>query len=254
MKPTTLKMEIVKAPALKSGRDSKKVAAELDALMTDAEQGLRRIVRAGLYIIEVSEDLPHGQLEPWIKTYLPHRSRRTFFSWKQLTMGILNTCGVKVQQLHFSTPLRQLLDTKTKDAAPVREKIEKLIEGKTARGLFSEFKTCEVDDDGNLVAKNGSGKYHALRADGSARRARRTKKELSQAEFEEQSATACALFAGDLEEMLKIQSPRKERAWEPMDHAKFDALVDRVTELREAMRATQERRKALARTNLGTSR
>lgn len=250
--PLTL---VTTGPALKSGRDSKAVADQLDALITDAESGLRRIVCVGLFILEVSQDLPHGQFGPWLETNLPHRSRRTVFGWKALALNIMETCGLKVQQLHFSKPLHEVLALPAKevpqDAQEVRNKIDDLIEGKTYRQLFFEFKQAEeqTDEDGEttLVPSHG-GDVTPRDKDGNRKaKRRRTKLEITSETFEAESASALEAITLAFDALFAITGPKGERVWDTLQPKDLEALKLQAKDLYDAALATQERRHKAAR-------
>jgi hypothetical protein len=140
------------APKLKSGRDSTEVAAALDGMITEAESGLKKVVCTGLMIVAISEDLPHGQFQSWLELHLPHRSLRTCRAWKQLAMSVLEICGLQVRDC----PFLKVATAATLSLPPlVEKKIDKVIEGKTARQLFLQFKEARETESGISTAHGG---------------------------------------------------------------------------------------------------
>lgn len=243
---------VPKAPELKSGRDSKAVAKELDKLITDAESGLRRIVTAGLFILEITQDLPHGQFGPWMQANLPQRSRETVFRWKALALNIMEACGLKVAQCHFSTPLHKVMALPAakvpKDAKEVREKIDSLIEGKTYRQLFFEFKSAEEvkSEDGEVTVVPRRGGDVAPRGPDGKRttKRRRTNKQITTETFEADSLVALESITTAFDTLFGITGPNDEKAWDTLDDEALEALKMNAKDLYDAAKATQERRKA----------
>ncbi len=242
---------VPKAPELKSGRDSKVVAKKLDKLIKDAESGLRRIVTAGLFIVEISNDLPHGQFGRWIEEYMPGR-RSSVFGWKALAMNILETCGLKVQQLDFSKPLHEVMALPVakvpKDAKEVRAKIDELIEGKTYRQLFFEFKSAEEvkSEDGEVTVVPRRGGDVAPRGPDGKRttKRRRTNKQITTETFEADSLVALESITTAFDTLFGITGPNDEKAWDTLDDEALEALKMNAKDLYDAAKATQERRKA----------
>lgn len=250
-KPQALALTI-KAPALKSGRDSKAVAKQLDKLITDAESGLRRVITVGLFIIEVTQDLPHGQFGPWLQTHLPHRSRPTVFRWKAIALNVMESCGLKVQQLDFSTPLHKVMALPAakvpKEAKEARAKMDELIAGKTYRQLFFEFKQAEerVGEDGetevvpahggDVTPRDASGKRLSKR--------KRTVKEITADTFEADSAVALLSISKDFDALFAITGPKGEKAWDTLSNDDLDALKLNAKDLYDACLATESRRKS----------
>lgn len=243
---------VAKAPALKSGRDSKAVAKQLDALISDAESGLRRIVTAGLFIVEITQDLPHGQFGPWIEAHLPHRTPRTIFRWKGLALNVMESCGLKLTQCQFSTPLHKVMALPAakvpKDAKEVREKMDSLIEGKTYRQLFFEFKQAEeqTDEDGEtVVLPTHGGDVTPRDADGRRTgKRRRTIKEITAETFEADSAVALGAISAAFDSVMSITGPKGEKAWDTLDHDELEALKLNAKDLYESVKATEDRRKS----------
>lgn len=241
---------VTKAPALKSGRDSKAVAKQLDALITDAESGLRRIVTAGLFIVEITQDLPHGQFGPWMATHLPQRSRETVFRWKALALNVMEACGAKVAQCHFSAPLHKVMSLPAakvpKDAQEVRAKMDELIQGKTYRQLFFEFKQAEeqTDEHGEtVVVPTHGGDVSPRGADGKrTSKRRRTVKEITAETFEAESKVALEAITKAFDALFTITGPKGEKAWDTLDHEALAALKMQASDLYDGTKATEDRR------------
>lgn len=239
-----------KAPALKSGRDSKVVAKQLDALIKDAESGLRRIVTAGLFIVEITQDLPHGQFGPWLAEHLPNRSRATVFRWKALALNVMEACGLKVSLCDFSKPLHKVMTLPMakvpKDAKEARAKMDELIEGKTYRQLFFEFKQAEerVGDDGETeVVPTHGGDVTPRGADGKrTSKRRRTVTEITTDTFEADSKVALEAITKAFDVLFTITGPKGEKAWDTLNHEELAALKMQASDLYDGTKATEDRR------------
>jgi len=135
----------VHTPKLKHGGDSEK-AAELERYISEAETGLRSILKAGFFIECIAEDLPHGQLGPWVEAHCPNRKWRTVRRWEQVAGKLANELGISYSQrveirLYdvLAIPFDQVPDL----LKPIREKIDSEIAGKSFRQLFLRFTQSE---------------------------------------------------------------------------------------------------------------
>src|ERR1051326_1943922 len=132
----------------------------LNQLYREAQNGLRRVVAFGLYCYEVKDRIPHGKFGPWLKEHCPDISWRTVRCYMQLSSTVLENCGLQINdflQIGSTLPfcrggkLLLLEDDKVPaEVKPLREKICGLIDGKSARQLFLEFKTAEEDENGKV--------------------------------------------------------------------------------------------------------
>ena len=136
---------LVSVPHLRTGKDDQ-IAAQLESYIAEAEAGTIAILKAGFFIECIAEDLPHGQLGPWIEAHCPTRKWRTIRRWKQVAASVAEEIGVSYKnrtalRLHeiLSLPLASVPD----HARPIREKIDDLISGRSYRQLFMEFKQTE---------------------------------------------------------------------------------------------------------------
>ena len=143
---THLVLVPAKAPLLKHGNDAKR-AKELNKLIKDAESGLCRILKVGFFLECLADDLPHGQIGPWVEAYC-NRKWRTVQRWKQVAAGIGDALGISLKQrleykLHevLALPLKKVPE----ELKAVREKLDAEIAGKSYRQLFLELK--QVDED-----------------------------------------------------------------------------------------------------------
>ena len=165
-------------PKLKSGDDS--IAAKtLIKLYTDAQNGMRKIVALGLSAWEIKErQLKHGEWGPWLAANAPALARADVVTGKpkaasaltnymDLTKGILESVGYSSVGKYLDDAAKfpnvgicgggkfLLIADKKVPAAfkPLREKIFALVDGKTQRQLFLEFKQAEDDGESRKVKR-----------------------------------------------------------------------------------------------------
>lgn len=148
---------------LANGNDAE-AAAQLQTLLRDAADGLRRILIAGFYIDRLALDLPHGSLKPWLATYCPDVSWTTVKRWRELArnvgeaVGLGTTAEARNRDIDLSRILAlpsAEVESLPKAQATVRQKVDALIAGKSARQLFFSFKQAELDEDGTSMPKVG---------------------------------------------------------------------------------------------------
>lgn len=167
-----------KVPMLKSGGDAAN-AKQLGKLFADAQNGMRRIVALGLFAWELKESqLKHGEFGAWLAAHCPKlateneqgkpRPSRALQGYMELTKGVLETVGFPTVEKFLGTvksannallnggKFLLIADKKVpEDIKPLRKKIFALVDGKTQRSLFMEFKQAEDDEDGNPKKKRG---------------------------------------------------------------------------------------------------
>lgn len=157
-------------PKLKSGDDAT-TGKHLTKLFSDAQTGMRRIVALGLFAWEVKEmQLDHGEWGPWLAANAPKLCRADSITGKpkashalsnymDLTKGVLESVGFSTVGKYLAEAAKfprggnlkpggfLLLPDKKVPAEikPLREKICTLIDGKTQRQLFLEFKQADED-------------------------------------------------------------------------------------------------------------
>jgi hypothetical protein len=158
------------AAHLISGNDAA-AAKQLNKLFAEAQNGMRRVVALGLFAWEIKEgQLKHGEFGAWLAEHCPKLATvnsvtgkpvasRALSGYMELTKNVLESCGCPTIEKYLATiakfaddanlkPGQFLLiaDKKVPESlAPMREKIFELVDGKTQRSLFLEFKQCEED-------------------------------------------------------------------------------------------------------------
>ena len=235
--------QLVPAPALKSGRDSAATAAQLEALLVDAEGGARRICIAGLFIIELTNDLPHGQFGPWCEAWLPHRKRASIFRWKALALSVLERIGVKVAEMAFDMPLHEAFalpaETVPAEVRELRGKFDELVEGKGYTQLFFEFKAADESGSprrgGDVTPRHDDGRLK--------RRARRTMKQISAAKWEAEAAKNCEHLSELLDRILVEIGPKEAMSWDTLGKRELEKLKFQLTDVLDGVRKTEARRK-----------
>jgi hypothetical protein len=157
-------------PKLRLG-DEQEIIARFKGLYHDAQNGLRRVAAFGLYAWSIKlVNLKHGQFGPWVEGNFAAEgiSYRSVRSHMLLTKSALEQCGVKSiknfiqNQIGNRLPISHcgeilfLEEGKLPDSLkPVREKLFSVIDGKTAKQLFAEFKQSEDDESDFPKAKRG---------------------------------------------------------------------------------------------------
>jgi len=181
-------VEIVKptvpavVPKLKSGDDAE-TAAHLTQLFDDAHNGMRKIIALGLFAWEIKEtQLKHGQFGAWLAANCPKlatidsvtgnpKTSRALCGYMDLTKSVLENTGFKTVGKYLATVAKfandanlghgkfLLIEEKKVPAElkETREKICSLVDGKTQRALFTEFKQADEEEDG-LKVKRGQNK------------------------------------------------------------------------------------------------
>lgn len=191
---------LIKVPALIHG-DDEAVKKQFGDLFADAQNGMRRIVTFGLFALRVKlACLKHGQFGDWVRGNFSESAYRTVRSHIQLTESTLEACGIKklkpIFQNGSALPISNhgdflLLPEKSvpDSLKPLREKICGIVDGKSARALFTEFKQAEEDDEGKVKKKRGR-----LPGQGGATKEQRAAAKLRE---EEERITALKLDAAD---------------------------------------------------------
>lgn len=138
-------------------------AAKLRELLKDADDGLRRVIKCGLYIEWIASLLPHGQLMRWLETHCPDVGKMTVYRWRSLSKNMMEWAGLKfatLANLPFSAD--KLLDLPSAELPPLvrgaREKMDTLLDSaRTPKQLFFDmgFKQGDLDGEGYPRARRG---------------------------------------------------------------------------------------------------
>lgn len=147
---------------LKVANDAE-VAAHLRALLKDADDGFRRVIKAGLYIEWIAANLPHGQLMPWLSEHCPDVRKSTIYNWRNLAKNLCEWSGLKFATVaNLPVPGDQLLEVPVEQLSPAlrqcRQRMEEaLSESKSPKQLFLflGFKQGEIDTNGYPRSRKG---------------------------------------------------------------------------------------------------
>jgi len=226
-----------RTPRMKSGNDAL-TAHELTQLFVDAQAGLRKIIALGLFAWEIKEhELKHGEWGAWLAAHAPELARADSVSGKpkassqligymELTRSILEACGLKTIGSYLEAVAKfpnagnlnrgqflLLPDINVPaEARPLREKIFQLVDGKTQRQLFLEFKQSTADGSrpqrGRLKGSEGCPRHVRAEAANRDELERVTAKKLKAAEITawlmEMSDDAGLGELRDTEELLRL--------------------------------------------------
>lgn len=229
--------------ALRSGRSSAEVAAQLDALITEAESGARRIAICGLFILEITNQLPHGQFGPWCDEYLPHRKRASIFAWKALALSTLEKLGVKVTEMAFEMPLHEAfmlpVESVPDDVRELRTQFDELVTGKSYTQLQFEFKATDEAGKptrgGHVTPRDPDGRLK--------RAARRTMKQITAARWEAEAAKNCEHLSALLDRVLVEIGPKEAMSWDTLKPKALEDLKFKLSDVLDGVRRSEARRK-----------
>jgi len=147
---------VIKIPTLIGGNDEA-VKKQFGDLFADAQSGMRRVITFGIFALGVKlTQLKHSQFGDWVKGNFGESAYRTVRSHMQLTESTLEACGIKqlkpIFQNGSALPISKcgdflmLPEAKVPEPLkPLREKICNIVDGKSARALFTEFKQAEEE-------------------------------------------------------------------------------------------------------------
>jgi hypothetical protein len=184
--------KLARAANLKSGDDAA-AAKQLNKLFTEAQNGMRRVVALGLFAWEIKEgQLKHGEFGAWLAEHCPKlatldsvtgraKPSRALSGYMELTKNVLESCGCPTIEKYLATVAKFADDANLKPGqflliadkkvpetlAPMREKIFSLVDGKTQRALFMEFKQTDDDEKpkrGRLKGQGGATKEQRANA------------------------------------------------------------------------------------------
>ena len=218
-------IKLARAANLKGGDDSA-TAKQLNKLFKEAQNGMRRVIALGLFAWQVKErQLKHGEFGVWLAQHCPQLATidevtgkgvasRALRGYMDLTKNVLESVGFPTIEKYLDEAEKfsgqknlnhggflLIADKKVPDAVkPLREKICQLVDGKTQRQLFLEFK--QADDGG----ENQKPKRGRLKGQGGATKEQRANAEQMEAE---ERITAKKLKAEEVANWLTEMSDDK---------------------------------------------
>lgn len=154
-------------PSLKYGNDAE-IAHQFTNKFADAQGALQRVLAFGVFAAHIKYNcLKHGQFGGWVTAVCGPQAYRSVRSYLNLTENVLKACGIKSlktqvskwQPLPFCHRGEFLLPNPEQipaEVKPLREKVLALIENKTQRQLFFEFKQAEEDLQDTVKPKRGN--------------------------------------------------------------------------------------------------
>ena len=154
------------------GGDDAVTAKQLNKLFNEAQNGMRRVIALGLFAWQVKEtQLKHGEFGAWLAQHCPKlatidsvtskpRASRALSGYMELTKNVLEGVGFPTIEKYLDEAAKfsgnkslnhggflLIADKKVPEAVkPLREKICQLVDGKTQRQLFLEFKQADEDE------------------------------------------------------------------------------------------------------------
>ncbi|MEI8288799.1 MAG: hypothetical protein WCH99_04955 [Verrucomicrobiota bacterium] len=176
------------------GGDDAATAKQLNKLFAEAQNGMRRVIALGLFAWQVKErQLKHGEFGAWLAQHCPKlatvdsvtgkaKTSRALSGYMELTKNVLEGVGFPTIEKYLDEAEKfsgqknlnhggflLIADKKVPDSVkPLREKICQLVDGKTQRQLFLEFKQADDEDNkpkrGRLKGSTGLTKEMRERA------------------------------------------------------------------------------------------
>lgn len=155
------------APEQQSRQWAKQIATVFEKNRGILLHGVVRTIGIGAFMSYVRDEgkrrkiIPHGHFGPWLEKNCPMIPSPTAYRWMDLaaqTVGHLqNSHGENFEGDGFLFLSRAALGNGhlSKPELALREKLEALIEGKTQKQLFLEFKTVEEAPTGEVVVVHG---------------------------------------------------------------------------------------------------
>lgn len=151
------------APSLKVVADDV-AATKLRELLKDADDGFRRVVKAGLYIEWIAANLPHGQFLHWLDAHASDVPQRVVYRWRTMAKNLCEWSGLKFANLaNLTVPAENLLTLPVtdlpKNMQAARTKMDEVLDSaRTPKQLFLDigFKQGELGADGYPRAKRGN--------------------------------------------------------------------------------------------------
>jgi hypothetical protein len=166
-------------PKLRSGNDAD-AAEQLSSLFDDAHNGMRKIIAFGIFAWELKQgQLKHGQFGAWLAAHCPKlatahsttgkpMASRALNGYMDLTRNVLESAGYTIQKYlgtagklaadaNLSHGRFLLIEDKKvpENLKTVRDKIFEIVDGKSQKQLFVEFKQADEDETDSAKPKRG---------------------------------------------------------------------------------------------------
>jgi len=198
----------------------------------------------GLALIEIKSRLGHGNYGPWLKEHFP-KSQDTASRFMRIAEEFLEASGTKGRKIPHNAEFAEVsllgelidslstLNNESIDMAhPVVQAVAKYVGDRSYTQLW-------------LDLPDQRGGYRGTKKNGAPRAEKRTDAEIARDEYEEHAPAVCRRTAETMVELLLLEGPGKERAWDILDDEELDKLKLQAHDLYEGALASQKRRKAL---------
>jgi len=204
----------------------------------------------GLVLIQAKETVGHGNYGLWISEHFP-KSDETARKFTLLAEDFLAKSQPKLEfespkgkkspvSLLLAEAIQHIdaLNSETLDLNhPVVRAVEEYVNERTSTQLWFDLKQEKLPDQ--------RGGFRPTKKNGAPRAEKRTDAEIARDEYEEHAPAVCRRTAETMVELLLLEGPGKERAWDILDDEELDKLKLQAHDLYEGALASQKRRKAL---------
>ena len=150
---------------------------------------------------------------------------------EEVANGFENTSGLTFTQLATTSP-----EALPEPARVAQQELWDFVSGTSQRSWLDKY---------DEVEKKERGGYRGTKKNGSPRAEKRTAAQIARDEYEEHAPAVCRRTAETMVELLGLEGPSKERAWDILDDEELDKLKLQAHDLYEGALASQKRRKAL---------
>ena len=150
---------------------------------------------------------------------------------EEVANGFENTSGLTFTQLATTSP-----EALPEPARVAQQELWDFVSGTSQRSWLDKY---------DEVEKKERGGFRPTKKNGAPRAEKRTDAQIARDEYEEHAPAVCTRTTETLVELLGLEGPSKERAWDILDDADLDALKLQAHDLYEGALASQKRRKAL---------
>jgi hypothetical protein len=243
----TLSTEKAETGKLKAEISDSEIGQQLTAQYHRATGGMTEVLRFGGMMMQLREELStrgklskggpskdgSGGITGWLEEHAPEVKRSTAERFLHVAEAVAAdfTLPAKVSFIELATSSAESL------SEPLRAKQSELwdfVNGTSQRSWLDRF-----------APSKPKGGYRPTKKNGAPRAEKRTDAEIARDEYEEHAPAVCRRTAETMVELLLLEGPDKERAWDILDDEELDKLKLQAHDLYEGALASQKRRKAL---------
>ena len=215
-----------------------------------ATSGMTEVLRFGGMMMQLREHLRDSTrgvakkgnaeregtgLKSWLKENAPDVKEATAYRFlniaEEVSNGFENTSGLTFTQLATTSP-----EALPEPARVAQQELWDFVSGTSQRSWLDKY---------DEVEKKERGGFRPTKKNGAPRAEKRTDAEIARDEYEEHAPAVCRRTAETMVELLLLEGPGKERAWDILDDEELDKLKLQAHDLYEGALASQKRRKAL---------